>query len=164
MRIVPATPRLALWLVVATGCGPTPENASDASPEASALEAGGGVDSTADRTPAVPSPSDAPLAADADWPTPFPDLDEETVLRTYELWIVNRMRTDLFIYASAGAGRVTLDTVPGRDSVKVNVQVRARSLSLDAEDRAGRSIDSTRLELAPAASNRWEIAEPGGAR
>jgi hypothetical protein len=71
---------------------------------------------------------------------------------------------DLLVYASAGAGRVTLDTVPGRDSVRVNVQVRARSLSLDAEDADGRTIGSTILELAPASSNRWEIVGPGGVR
>jgi hypothetical protein len=94
--------------------------------------------------------------------TPFPDLEGESVLRTYDLWIVNRLRVDLFVFASAGAGRVTLDTVPSRDSVRLNVEVGARSLRLDAETPDGRAIRSTTMELAPASSNRWEIGESGG--
>lgn len=155
MRAVLASLCLVLLLVAITGCGPVAEETAEA-PVASATDTAIGR---------IDSPGEAgPLAADAaslQETTPFPDLDGESVLRTYELRIVNRMRMDLFVYVSAGADRVTLDTVPGRDSVRVNVRVRGREVRLDAEDQNGRTIRSATLELAPATSNRWEIVESG---
>lgn len=163
MRVSPPGPWLLLWLVTAVGCGEVPDEEP--------LPAGSGVTETGlgegDRS-AAPEDTLSTAASHSAYedaePSPFPDLDGEAVVRTYELWLVNRSRTDALVYASAGAGRVTLDTVPGRDSVRVNVEVRARRLSLDAEDENGRALGSTELELAPASSNRWVIPDPGEAR
>lgn len=161
MRTAPTRVWPAIWLLAVTGCGPVPEDATEPAVgnvtdtgRVGIGAPGDSVSSTASHPPPPPAEAD---------PSPFPDLDTEKVVRIYDLWIVNRARVDLFVYASAGAGRVPLDTVPGRDSVRVNVRVRARSLSLEAEDENGRALGSTTLELAPAASNRWEIVDPGGA-
>ena len=152
MRAVLASLCLVPGLVAATGCGPAAEDAAEA-PAASATDmAIGGIDAAIGGIDAA-SPQET---------TPFPDLDGESVIRTYELWLVNRMRTDLFVHASAGADRVMLDTVPGRDSVRVNVRVRGRKVRLDAEDPSGRTVRSATLELAPAVLSRWEIVESGG--
>jgi hypothetical protein len=165
----------SLWLVASllavAACDPAAEDATER-PVASATDtsidgldppgepgSAGGTRPAGVPTAGASSTRDAASLSES---TPFPDLDGESVLRTYDLWIVNRLRVDLFVYASAGAGRVTLDTVPGRDSVRLNVQVRARSLRLDAETEDGRAIRSTTLELASASSNRWEIGESGG--
>jgi len=92
---------------------------------------------------------------------PFPELQGESELRTYELSLVNRTEAELVVHASAGAGRVVLDTVPGRDSTRVNVEVRAGRVLLEAEDGAGRTVRSDTVDLVPAGPNRWEI-QPGG--
>jgi hypothetical protein len=92
---------------------------------------------------------------------PFPELQGESELRTYELSLVNRTEAELIVHASAGAGRVVLDTVPGRDSTRVNVEIQARRVTLEAEDVAGRTVRSDTVDLVPAGPNRWEI-QPGG--
>jgi hypothetical protein len=102
------------------------------------------------------SPFDASPEGD-----PFPDLVGEGQLLSYELSLVNRTEADLIIHASAGADRVVLDTVPGHDSTRVNLQIRARRITLEAEDGAGHTAGFDVLELVPAGQNRWEI-RPGG--
>lgn len=109
-----------------------------------------------DGPPTDASPLDASPEAE-----PFPDLVGERELLTYELSLVNRTEVDLIIYANAGADRVVLDTVPGQDSTHVNVEIRARRVTLEAEDGAGQTVGSDVLELVPASRNRWEI-RPGG--
>lgn len=165
MRIATAPRWLALWFVASSGCGSPPDDSNPPSGERAADTSIDGIGAPGDGGLSDRSPADsAPLTDVAPALDPFPDLDEETFARMYEIWIVNRSRTDLLVHASAGAGRVILDTVPGRDSVRVDVRVRARSLRLAAEDESGRAVDSTTLDLEPGASNRWEILDPGGAR
>ena len=84
----------------------------------------------------------------------------EVELRTYSLRIVNHFPSDVLVYASAGAGRVVLDTVPERDSVRIDVQVRAERLLLEVTDRAGQSLLVHDLALLPDTLNRW-VAAPG---
>jgi len=89
----------------------------------------------------------------------------EGELREYRLLLVNRLRRPAYVFASAQAGRVALDTVPTSDSAFVDIQVRADEVLLEAEDDAGRVVSSVSIELVPAGLNRWEItlvpAKPG---
>ena len=88
------------------------------------------------------------------------ERDRPSELRTYRLLLVNRWPIGAVVHADAGAGRVLLDSVPRRDSIRVNVEVRAARLRLTAQDRFGERLGSSFLDLATDSLNRWEVPDP----
>ena len=76
----------------------------------------------------------------------------------YRLLLVNSRDAEAHVFAHAGAARVTLDTVPALDSVRVDVRLRATRVSLDAEYATGRPMSSDVLELCLESVNRWVIS------
>lgn len=104
------------------------------------------------------APPDSALALA---PPPLPTLAGEGEVREYQLLLVNRLEGRAHVFASAGAGRVVLDTVPGSDSVFVDIRVRADEVLLEAEDDAGHVVSSITLDLVRADINRWEITRMG---
>lgn len=123
----------------------------------------------ADSSDAGAGPAEGlPVSADTTAPrTPFGSLADqeptEAELRTYPLRIVNRFSSRVLVYASAGAGRVVLDTVPAQDSVRIDVQVRAEHVLLEVTDPSGRSLLQHDLALIPDTLNRWVAAPQSGA-
>jgi hypothetical protein len=95
---------------------------------------------------------------------PLPTLPGEGAPRQYRLRLVNLLEREAFVFASAGAGRVAVDTVPGADSTLVDLRLRADHVTLEARDPSGSVVKSEELELDPSAINRWEIARMGPSR
>jgi len=93
-------------------------------------------------------------------PSP-PLLAGEGEVRQYRLLLVNRLERPAYVFASAGAGRVALDTVPPSDSVFVDLEVRADEVLLEAEDETGSVVRSALVDLVEARLNRWEITKTG---
>ncbi len=88
---------------------------------------------------------------------PAPLLPGEGEPREYSLLLVNRLERDVHVFASAGAARVVLDTVPRSDSVYVDIRLRSDQVHLEAEDGAGQVLSSTSIDLVGARINRWEM-------
>lgn len=131
--------------------------------DATAPDSGGapaGV-ADADRLPsgagADGSDSIAPAPSAGAGEPPFPPLPGEGEPRIYRLLLVNALESEATVYASAGARRVVLDTVPARDSVRVDIRMRADEVDLEARDPRGYALAETTLELAAAGPNRWVI-------
>ncbi|MDX1395361.1 MAG: hypothetical protein R3195_13315 [Gemmatimonadota bacterium] len=101
---------------------------------------------------AVPAPEDVPL------------LPGEGEPRAFRLLLVNRLDDEAFVFASAGAARVALDTVPRADSVFVDIRLRADHVDLEAEDGSGRVVSTTSIDLVRGQINRWEMTPDGRAR
>ena len=99
-------------------------------------------------------PPDSTPSADAAAVAPLPG---EGPTREYRILLVNPLDVDAYVSAAAGAGSVVLDTVPRRDSVRVNVRVRADLVRLEARDAEGILLASTDLALAGDTLNRWDI-------
>lgn len=92
-------------------------------------------------------------------------LPVETLeLRTYPLRLVNRMEQPALVYADAGAGRVLLDTIGPLDSVRINVEVRAREVTLQATGLTGRPLIAATIAPAPDSVTRWEVRREGSDR
>lgn len=145
---------LCVLLVGGPGCDTTGQE-----------QRGEGSTATTDSAPAADSSAGAVLTPPG--PPPLPPLPGEGELRDFRLQLVNTAPGRVVVYASAGAARVVLDTVPGRDSTLVNLRVRAERVDLVAADEAGREIAGGALELLPDLLNRWEIrggAAPGTPR
>jgi len=94
----------------------------------------------------------------------LPELPGEGAPREYRLLLVNPHDHEARVFASAGASRVALDTVPARDSIRVDIRLRADRVLLEAEDERGGGVGSIELDLSPGAPNRWEIGTPPGPR
>lgn len=98
---------------------------------------------------------------------PVPPLPPDTVepaLRTYRLLLVNPLGIEALVYASAGAGRVLLDSVAARDSSRVDIRVRARRVRMEAADAAGRPLAAELLELRSDTLLRWRVGRTAGGR
>ena len=108
---------------------------------------------------AVPPDSVPPDAAAAVAPLPG-----EGPTREYRILLVNPLETDAHVFAAAGAGSVVLDTVPRRDSVRVNIRVRAGLVRLEARDAGGLVLAEIDLALARDTLNRWVIDGDASAR
>jgi len=76
---------------------------------------------------------------------------------TFRILVVNDAGVEARVWADAGAGRVLLDTVAAGDSGRVNLDMDAASVWLEALDRAGEVIHDGRVELHPDSLNRWTI-------
>lgn len=125
--------------------------------------AGGGVPIVVPDTAADSAGVGADSAIVDDGPD-LPPMPGEGELRDFRLLLVNPHGREARVFASAGAVRVALDTVPAGDSVRVDVRVRADRIRLEAEDAGGAAIGSLELELEPGEINRWEIGPPPGPR
>lgn len=77
---------------------------------------------------------------------------------------MNLLEREAFVFASAGAGRVAVDTVPGSDSTLVDIRLRADHVMLEARDPSGRVVKSEEVELDRSVVNRWEIAPADASR
>ena len=80
--------------------------------------------------------------------------------RLFRVLLVNESDQEARVFAAAGAARVALDTVPGQDSLRVDIRVRADRVDLEAEDAAGRSLKRETLEMTVDSVTRWVIAAP----
>lgn len=89
--------------------------------------------------------------------SPIPLLPGEGEPREYRLLLVNHLDRDAYVFASAGASRVALDTVPGTDSLFVDIRLRADRVDLEAEDEDGSLVSAASLDLVRSTINRWEI-------
>lgn len=128
---------------------------SEASARETALsEAGAAGDDAADTIEVADPGAGRPGVDPVD-----PDLgvEEPPPLRTYRVRLVNSAETPALVYASAGAEPVLLDTVPGGDSVRVDVEVRADRLQLEASEPSGEPLGAGELELHPDEVVRWEV-------
>ncbi len=90
-------------------------------------------------------------------PLPGPEVEPELPLRRYRLLLVNRAGVEAVVYASAGAGRVLLDTLAGRDSSRIDVEVRAERLRLEALDLGDETLADAEVRLDPDSLTRWEV-------
>lgn len=93
-----------------------------------------------------------------------PLLPGEGEPREYRLLLVNRTDREALVFASAGAARIVLDTVPGVDSLLVDIRLRADHVDLEAEDDTGRVLSTTSIDLVRTVINRWEILAEGAGR
>lgn len=91
---------------------------------------------------------------------PMPLLPGEGEPREFNLLLVNRLNADAFVYASAGAARVALDTVPRSDSVFVDIRLRSEQVLLEAEDRDGTVVAAIEIDLVRTQLNRWVMTAP----
>ncbi len=112
------------------------------------------ADSSAVPPDSVPSGDAAALA-------PLPG---EGPAREYRILLVNPLDRDAYVFAAAGAGSVALDTVPRRDSVRVNIRVRADLVRLEARAAEGMLLAETDVALARDTLNRWVIGADATAR
>ncbi|WP_419162541.1 hypothetical protein [Candidatus Palauibacter sp.] len=120
-----------------------------------------GGDSDTDDTPPAETDSTqaaagAPRAAGEIEP-PTALLPGEGPIREYRVLLVNPLDDDAYIFASAGAAHVALDTVPRRDSVRVDIRVRADIVRFEARDSSGVLLLRADLALDREALNRWVI-------
>lgn len=157
-------PLLLGALCVAAACGgPRSEDAGEAdaaSGDTAAATAPVGAADTGEATGADEAPAGPGDTASAG-ATTLPPLAGEGEPRRYRLLIVNRGVEAIHVHASAGAGRVVLDTIPGRDSARVDIRVRADRIRLEAEDAAGIPVARIELDLRSAGLNRWEVPASG---
>lgn len=162
------------FVALAWACGGPPgeEDAGASSAEGSAAvaEAGGAETGAAGGEPATDTarvqgtgPAAAGSADGRETGAEEPLVEEPPRLRTYRVRLVNPSDTAALVYASAGAEAVLLDTVPPRDSVRVDVEVRAERLQLEATDASGEPRGSGELELDPDVVVRWEVPPPSEA-
>jgi hypothetical protein len=145
----------ALALLTAFACGQ-----ADEPPEEPGDEAALATDPVAGDSLAPGGPE----ASEPDGPPPLPTLPGEGEARDYRIQLVNLLEREALVFASAGAGRVALDTVPGTDSTLVDIRLRADRVLLEARDRSGRVLKTETLDLDGTAVNRWEIAVSDASR
>jgi len=140
-----------LFPVLIAGCAPDAAPLEDAStPEPTMTDSGAvGLE---------PGPADL---FDDD---PVPLLPGEGEPREYNLLLVNRLEREVYVFASAGAARVVLDTVPRSDSVYVDIRLRSDQVHLEAEDGVGQVLSSISIDLVEARINRWEMVPQAGDR
>lgn len=79
---------------------------------------------------------------------------------TYRLRLVNPGRRFVVVYADGGADRVVLDTVPGGDSVRVNLRIRTDRVRLEAE-ADGTVLGAGEVRLFPDSIVRWVASGSG---
>lgn len=162
---------VALAGLGAAACGSPPGETATEDPageEPSAVMVPGGP--TADSAAAMPdsatsAPDSATAADTAEAERPgLPPMPGEGAPREFRMLLVNPHERDAHVFASAGASRVPLDTVPAHDSTLVDVRVRADRILLEAEDVRGVGMGSIELDLATGETNRWVIGPPPGPR
>lgn len=147
---------------LAGGCGEAPRQPGQASEGADSIAALA-VPSRAD---SIAAPGGRAAEAEGDsagaGPVGTPGLgdSEPPPLRAYPLLLVNPGRMEARVFASAGAGRVPLDTLAAGDSARVDVRVRATRLRLEAEAPGGRPLGAEEIELTEGALLRWEVPGP----
>ncbi|WP_420633384.1 hypothetical protein [Candidatus Palauibacter sp.] len=134
----------ALAGICAAGCDSGGDSDTDDTPPAE-------TDSTSTQAAAG-----APRAA-GDLQLPTALLPGEGPIREYRVLLVNPLDDDLYIFASAGAAHVALDTVPRRDSVRVDIRVRADIVRFEASDSSGVLLERADVALDREALNRWVI-------
>jgi hypothetical protein len=144
-----------LVLAIVAGCGVREEGAADLAEDSAATstsdtsslsEAGDlavGEGDTAQRVPLVLGRGGVPI--------------EELEAQTYPLRLVNRTAQPAVVYADAGAGRVVLDTIAPLDSTRVDIEVRAAELRLQATDLAGQSLITATVAPVADSLTRWEV-------
>jgi len=89
-----------------------------------------------------------------------PTVTGEGEPRLFRVLLVNASDVEAHVFATAGAARVVLDTVPGQDSLHVDIRVRADRVDLEAEDGSGRLLKRETLELEADSLTRWVIGSP----
>ena len=138
-----------------TACGPRGE-----APEA-ARPGRDGDPIPGDSVPPTGGPSPPPAAEVA---APSGLLPGEGPPRIHQLLLFNSLDVSAFVFVAAGAGSVPLDTVPPRDSVRVDIRVRADIVRFEARDSGGILLEDGDLALERGSLNRWLIApgSPGG--
>ena len=108
----------------------------------------------------------AAVAADSgrgDEEVPGGLLPGEGPPRRYRLLLLNPLDIPAFVFVAAGGEGVALDTVPARDSARVDIRVRADVVVLEARDSSGVLLDRAHSRMEVDRVNRWEIAPaPGG--
>lgn len=77
--------------------------------------------------------------------------------RVYRMLLVNPLDVPVHVFATAGAGRVSVDTVPAHDSVLVDIRVRADVVLLEAHDARGALLHGEEATLGRDRTNRWVI-------
>lgn len=160
---------VALAGLAAAACagepGEGPAEDPSGEPRAVVIPGGQAGDSAAapDSTAVAPDSAAAADTVEDDRPA-LPPMPGEGAPREFRLLLVNPHEHEARVFASAGAARVALDTVPARDSTRVDVRVRSDRIVLEAEDAGGARIGSIELDLAPGRTNRWEIGPPPGPR
>ena len=160
----------SVWCGVVAGCGSGGEAKSGAGDlgddgerqeaQAAAAPAPAGSTSPAAATsPATDSlsPAAGQGGSAAQEESSIPLLPGEGPLRDYRLLLVNSLGSTAYVFASAGVAEVVLDTVPPRDSARVDIRVRAGAVQVEARDSAGITLSRTDLVLDQAALNRLVI-------
>ena len=147
----------ALGVGVLGACGPAADATDrDFLDEASA--APGEAMAASEATAAGDAAAAAEAAAAADSEVPGGLLPGEGPPRRYRLLLGNSLDVPAFVFAAAGVEGVALDTVPARDSARVDVRVRADMVVLEARDSSGVLLDRAQLPMEVDRLNRWEIA------
>ena len=148
----------AVLTAMVVACAPGEDASGDAAPAESPSAEGPSVDARpADESLADSAVVGLPPAREGVEDDSTPLLPGEGEPRGYRLLLVNRLEGDAYVFASAGAARVALDTVPRADSLFVDIRLRADQVDLEAEDRSGRVVSATSLDLVRARVNRWEM-------
>lgn len=140
-----------LWLALCAERAGTPEGADDAGRETAAASGSGSASGSA---------PDADGEAGADGASPPAGADAR-VLRTHRLRVVNWAPDPALLYGSAGAREVLLDTVPGADSARLELRIRADSVVLRATSPYGTLRGRTVVRFRRGEPGRWVI--PTGA-
>lgn len=113
---------------------------------------------TGDASESSPAPVTSPDSTTIEELQPtVPTVPGEGEPRVYRLLLVNALDRDTYVSAAAGARRVLVDTVPGQDSLLVDIRVRADEVELEAEDSDGRLVGSDTLALSFESVTRWVI-------
>ncbi|WP_419950169.1 hypothetical protein [Candidatus Palauibacter sp.] len=136
-------------------CGPRGDDMDGARP-------GAGTDSMAAGSALQAGEPSRSGAGDLDAPGGL--LPGEGPPRVYRLLVVNPLDDDAFVFAAAAARRVALDTVPPRDSIRVDIRVRADVVLLEARDSSGTLLDSEDIALEREHLNHWIIGAGSAAR
>jgi len=112
-----------------------------------------------------PEPLDRDVVAENSMATsapqdPMPTVPGEGEPRLYHVLLVNTFDQVAHVFATAGAARVVLDTVPAQDSLRVDIRVRADRVDFEAEDGSGRLLRRETVDLAADSLTRWLIGRP----
>ncbi len=153
----------SVWCGVVAGCGSGGEAKSgagdlgdDGERQEAQAAAPAPVGSTSPATDSL-SPAAGQGGSAAQEESSIPLLPGEGPLRDYRLLLVNSLGSTAYVFASAGVAEVVLDTVPPRDSARVDIRVRAGAVQIEARDSAGITLSRTDLVLDQAALNRLVI-------
>lgn len=118
----------------------------------------GGQDPSAGAAALPPSvEAAAPSIADSIREALVATPPEATRNRVIRVLLVNESDLDLAIVARAGAAEVTVDSVAGRDSARVDLVLRGDSVELRALGARGTERARTAVRFTPDSILRWAI-------